>query len=67
MGHFFWSSGFTPTLFICPLGVAGAVKDCVGVLEDVGARVVVEDAEARGAVARAGRLALFCFLHKQDA
>ena len=43
------------------------MKDCVGVLEDVGARVVVEDAEARGAVARAGRLALFCFLHKQDA
>lgn len=37
-GAFFESTGFTQTLFICPPGVAGAVKDGVVAEEDVGAR-----------------------------
>ena len=37
-GAFFGSTDFTQTLFICPPGVAGAVKDGVVAEEDVGAR-----------------------------
>ena len=47
-------------------GVVVVESDSVrGVVMDVGALGVVEDVKGRGVVARAGQLALCCFLHEQ--